>query len=207
MSAPLPRELLGPNLWRATEQAQVPAAPTGFKALDALLPGGGWPIGAVSEILHPSIGAGEFSLSLPLFARLTRAGKPVALIAPPHVPHAPRLQASGLELSRLLILEPDHPDDALWAAELLLRAGGSVLLWIEQAETQSLRRLQLAAESSETHALLIRPERFAREFTPSALRLRVWRDNGVPQVEVLKCRGASGTSSAVQVTSTALRAA
>ena len=55
---PDPRTLLGPKLWRAHEQASIRTEPTGFSALDRALPGGGWPLGAVSEVLHAQPGVG-----------------------------------------------------------------------------------------------------------------------------------------------------
>lgn len=190
--------LLGPRLWRAQEKAAIRAEPTGHAELDRALPGGGWPIGAVSELLYPRYGVGELSLALPLLARLTQAGRPVAFVAPPMLPYAPRLAASGVQLDRMLVVDVsasrdrDAEADPLWATEQLLRAGaGAVLLWIGKAQAQSLRRLQLAAEGQDSCVLLLRPDRFAAESTPSALRLRVWRDRGgYPCVEVLKCRGA-----------------
>lgn len=191
-------QLLGPRLWRAQEQAAIRAEPTGHAELDRALPGGGWPIGAVSEVLYPRCGVGELSLALPLLSRLTQAARPVAFVAPPMLPYAPRLAASGMQLDRLLVVESnpgkdrDAEADPLWATEQLLRAGaGAVLLWIGQAQAQSLRRLQLAAEGQDSCVLLLRPDKFSAESTPSALRLRVWRDrSGHPCVEVLKCRGA-----------------
>lgn len=184
--------LLGPKLWRAQEQAQIRAEPTGYAALDKVLPGGGWPIGAVSEILHARIGVGELSLALPLLARLTRADRPIAFVKPPLLPYAPRLAYAGLQLQKIIVVEPESETDALWSAELLLRAGaGAVLLWIGKCEAHALRRLQIAAEANDGCALILRADKFAAESTPSALRLRVWRERGSPCVEVLKCRGAS----------------
>lgn len=197
MESALPARLgtaLVPGVWRASQQAAIRARPTGHAALDRVLPGGGWPMGAASEILHARPGVGELSLALPLLARLTRSGLPVALVAPPMQPCAPRLAASGVLVERLLIVEPGPQADSaqrLWSAEQLLRAGaGAVLLWMGAADTQGLRRLQLAAESGDGCVLLLRPDAFAAESTPSALRLRVWREHGSPCVEVLKCRGA-----------------
>lgn len=184
------RTLLGPKLWRAQEQAQIRAEPTGYTALDKVLPGGGWPIGAVSEILHARIGVGELSLALPLLARLTQSNRPIAFVKPPLLPHAPRLAAAGVQLHKTLVVEPESETDALWSAELLLRAGaGAVLLWIGKCEAHALRRLQIAAEANDGCALVLRADKFAAESTPSALRLRVWRERGAPCVEVLKCRG------------------
>ena len=187
---PDPRALLGTRIWRAHEQAQIRAEPTGFIALDRVLPGGGWPLGAVSEVLHAQPGVGELSLALPLLARLTQARRPVAFVAPPMQPYAPRLSGAGVDASHVLVVEPDLAQDRLWCAEQLLRAAaGAVLLWIDRADTQSLRRLQLAAEDHDGCVLVYRPDRFAAESTPSALRLRMWREQGAPQVQVLKCRG------------------
>lgn len=185
-----PRSLLGPRVWRGTEQAQIRTEPTGFDVLDCALPGGGWPLGAVSEVLHAQLGVGELSLALPLVARLTQAGRPVAFVAPPMLPYAPRLAAAGVRLAHLLVVDRDSEQNALWCAEQLLRAAaGAVLLWIEKADAHALRRLQLAAEENDSCVLLYRSERHAAESTPSALRLRIWRQNAAPQVEVLKCRG------------------
>lgn len=190
LERPDARTLLGPKLWRGHEQAQIRAEPTGHAALDRALPGGGWPLGALSEVLHARPGVGELSLALPLLARLTQAQRQVALIAPPYRPYAPRLAAAGLRLEQLCVIEPANAVDALWAAELCLRAQASaVLLWAGACETQALRRLQLAAESGEACLLVYRPVAHAAESTPSALRLRVWRERGAPCVEVLKCRG------------------
>lgn len=185
-----PRTLLGPKLWRGHEQAAIRAAPTGFDALDRVLPGGGWPMGAVSEVLHARTGVGELSLALPLLARLTQAGRRVALVEAPGLVYAPRLAAAGVQLEHLAVIAAAHPVDALWSAELLLRAGaGAVLLWAARCETQWLRRLQLAAENGDGCLLLYRADTHATAATPSALRLRVWRERGSPCVEVLKCRG------------------
>lgn len=199
MESALPARL-GHAVWRASEQAAIRAEPTGHAVLDRVLPGGGWPLGAASEVLYGRYGVGELSLALPLLARLTQAARPVALVAPPMLPYAPRLAAAGLQLDRVLVVESDARQgkdrdaeaDDLWAAEQLLRAGaGAVLLWIEKAQAQSLRRLQLAAESADSCVLLLRPDKFAAESTPSALRLRVWRERGgAACVEILKCRGA-----------------
>ena len=55
---------LGRALWRGSELAGSPASAwsSGFAALDAVLPGGGWPAQALSEILQPRPGVCEFRL-------------------------------------------------------------------------------------------------------------------------------------------------
>ena len=53
-----------PGIWRrsAAQQPRVRALPTGWDTLDARLPGGGWPQGALSEILFEQDGLGELDL-------------------------------------------------------------------------------------------------------------------------------------------------
>src|ERR1044071_6445717 len=66
-------ELLAhPSVWRGRSRAAVETFPTGFAALDAGLPGGGWPRHGLIEILTPQPGIGELYLLLPVLARLSR---------------------------------------------------------------------------------------------------------------------------------------
>jgi hypothetical protein len=162
--------------------------PTGHDALDAVLPSGGWPEAALSEILLPAHGSGELQLLWPSLARLTASGERVVLVAPPHVPYAPAWQAAGVNLQHLAVVAASGKE-ALWAAEQCLRSGscGAVLCWPESADDKALRRLQVAAESGQTLAFACRPEAAAHNASPAALRLLV--ELRPPQWRVLKCRG------------------
>src|ERR1700733_14624094 len=108
------------QLWRGGEMARIEARPTGFAALDARLPGGGWPVGALTEIAPACAGVGELSLTLPVLRTLCREGRSVALVQPPYIPYAPALRRSGLELQRLLWIQAQSDAEALWASEQLL---------------------------------------------------------------------------------------
>lgn len=179
------------RLWRGDGAALQRAAPTGFAALDALLPGGGWPLGALSEIVYPQPGVGELRLAMPLLAKLTQSQRNIALIAPPHEPYAPALRQQGLALDRVVVVAAAHAVDALWAAEELLRArAGAVLLWQDRIDASAQRRLQLAAESGDGCALVYRRRRRGNEASVAALRLGIARIGAQAEVEVLKCRGA-----------------
>ena len=109
-------------VWRGGASAvpAAPAVPTGFAALDAELPGGGWPAGLV-EVLCRAEGVGELQVVLPALAALTAAGHRVAWLAPPHLPYAPALRAAGVRLERLTVVRAPGRRDALWAAEQALR--------------------------------------------------------------------------------------
>jgi len=66
------------------------------------LPGGGWPVGALSEVLQPLAGLHEWQLVLPALAAATarRTGAVVA-VGPPCEPFGPALQARGMPCERL----------------------------------------------------------------------------------------------------------
>ena len=81
-----------------------PALPSGFAQLDANLPGGGWPTGAIAELMSDAIGIGELGLLIPALSNLARAGRYIAWIAPPYLPYAPALAQRGLPLDRVLLI-------------------------------------------------------------------------------------------------------
>ena len=164
---------------------------TGFPELDAGLPGGGWPRGALTEILTTQEGIGELRLMLPALARLSRGDRWIAWIAPPRLPYAPALAAAEIDLSRVLLVCPRAQTDALWATEQALRSGtcATVLAWPRQSNDRALRRLQLAAEAGKTCGFLFHYTRGAGTPSPAALRLRLEPNIQGLSVHILKCRG------------------
>jgi protein ImuA len=183
--------LASPHLWRGGAQATIAAVATGTAALDQALPGGGWPRGALTELLVDRPGIGELGLVLPWVARLTQAGGRAAFAGPPLIPYAPALVQAGVVLARLVVVRPADAGGTQWAAEQMLRSGcfGTVLAWPTQACNTDLRRLQLAAETGQAIALLFRDASCADTPSPAALRLRLARTPQGLDVHVLKCRG------------------
>jgi len=174
--------------WRRPAHA---AAPSGYAELDANLPGGGWPVGAIAELMPEATGIGELSLLAPVLSRLARAGRYIAWIAPPYLPYAPALAQWQLPLKRLLIIHTRGAQESLWAAEQTLRcpAFGAVLSWPAEIADKNVRRLQLAAEAGGSLGILYRPATAAREHSPAALRLRLRPVADGLAVEIHKCRG------------------
>ena len=193
MSDALAELLRHPALWRGGGAGAPETVSTGFRALDARLPGGGWPLATLVELLVPAAGVGEIRLLLPALRSLTAAGREprwVAWLAPPHLPYAPALADAGLDPARMLVVRPRAGIDRLWAMEQALRSGAcaAVLGWTGEARDPMLRRLKLAAEEGGTPAFLLRPAAHRCEATPAALRLALAaRDYGL-DVEVLKSR-------------------
>jgi len=189
---PLEAVLNHPAVWRGAECARVavPSVPTGFAELDAVLPGGGWPVGALTEIHCERPGTGELQLVMPAAARLTQSGRWLMLIAPPYIPYAPALVSYGVRLSRVMLVQTAAPEESLWACGQALSSHGcgAVLAWLERAPERSFRRLQLAAENNDALTLLFRPGR-ALPASPAALRLHVSKFQSRTLVRVLKRRG------------------
>lgn len=181
-------------VWRGGSVGQSPVRtePSSYTALDCELPGGGWPAGALTEILCASHGIGELQLVLPALAALSRAGGRIAWLAPPHLPYAPALAAAGLDLKVLTVVRAPGRRDALWAAEQVLRAGTcrALLMWLPRTGYGELRRLALAAEAGAAIVLLFRPLPAAQESSPAPLRLALAPDGGLLTVRILKRRGA-----------------
>jgi cell division inhibitor SulA/protein ImuA len=182
-------------VWRGGAVPAAPAAPTGYAELDAGLPGGGWPVGGLVEVLGRAEGIGELQIVLPALAALTAAGHRVAWLAPPHLPYAPALCAAGVRLEQLTVIRAPGRRDALWAAEQALRARSfhALLLWLPRASYAELRRLAVAAQAGPGFVLAFRPPEASCESSPAVLRLAL--EAAAPEtagqlaVRILKRRG------------------
>lgn len=196
MSHALADVLQHPAVWRRATpaMAHVRTIPTGLPELDARLPGGGWPLGALSEVLVDHDGLGELRLLMPALARLTGSRRRVVMVNPPYVPYAPALVAAGIDLHFLSTLQATA-DEAAWSLEQCLRSGccGAVIGWLPQADYRSLRRLQLAAESGDAVAVIYRSAaEHLPQTSPAALRLHVHATAAGSGVDVIKARGSLG---------------
>lgn len=179
--------------------APAPTLASGFSRLDAELPGGGWPRGALTELLAEHEGIGELGLLLAALAALTGAGQTVVLIAPPHGAYAPAWAAAGIRLDGLRLVFPRRSRDALWAGVETLRGGGvaATLLWLDELfrgglPANSLRRLQVAAGEGGGAAFCLRPAPAAAAASPAPpapLRLHLQAAGRQLRVTLLKRRG------------------
>ncbi len=76
-------EAIHRDLWRASPLASAHGhtVPSGHEALDAELPGRGWPAGALTEVIVPQPGCGELRLLKPALEAV--ASRPVFVLQPP----------------------------------------------------------------------------------------------------------------------------
>ena len=192
-------ESLHPALWLAHQLGRHAdaAVPSGFPALDAHLPGGGWPRRALTELLLPHPGVGEIRLLAACLVTTQKAGRLVMLFDPPAALSAGALAQLGFDVDQLLIINTRTRviagSDSLWALEQALKRGhvGAVLAWLPpRLRTERLRRLQLAAQAHDGPAFVFCEMSAAQRPTAAPLRLAL-RPGGadVLAVRVLKRRG------------------
>jgi cell division inhibitor SulA len=192
--------LRSPAIWRGRALAQEQqrqadkSIATGFATLDASLPDGGWPLGALTELLVNATGVGELSLLLPALRSICAQGRGIALLAPPWLPQARAWQSTGLPLERLLLLDVSGID-LLWSAEQILRSGecGAVVLWGQAAgralDQRALQRLQLAAGNGNALCFLYRTLGAEANPSPAPLRLKLDAYEGGLRIHCIKQRG------------------
>ncbi len=190
-ASPLPPEHIHPALWRASQLARGQGGymPSGYAELNSELPGNGWPQGQLTEILLSQIGAAELSLLKPALSQLD--GRPIVLLTPPYIPQSLSFACTGLQASQLIWIRCQKHVDALWAAEQVLRNSscGALLFWTSSIRSEALRRLHLAAQSSETLFFLMRDMRAAQQASPAPLRLSVRTSQYGLELGMLKRRG------------------
>jgi cell division inhibitor SulA/protein ImuA len=195
--AALPKhvESIHPALWRGSQLARAygRTVDTGYAALSAELPGGGWPLGALVELLVQQPGIGEMRLMRPALTRVSH--RPVVLLQAPHVPNALAFSYLGVPVDKLMWLRASKTADALWCAERVLQAGtcGALLLWQQHIRSEALRRLHLVAQATETLLVLVRPLASAQDASPATLRLGVRPAEGGIAVDIIKRRGPAQT--------------
>jgi protein ImuA len=195
-----------PALWRAHQVGvqRGSTVPSGFDELDAVLPGGGWPSAALTELLLPHAGVGEMRLLVPALAAVQALQRSVMLFDPPALPFGWALHACGLDVQQLFVVQSRQAlrgpargllpaADVLWALEQSLKCGhlGAVLAWLPaRLPGDALRRLQLAAQAHDGPAFLLRDEALRSKPSPAPLRLLL-RVGGPDQlrVQLLKRRG------------------
>lgn len=187
MKSSLQAVLNRPDIWAGDDLARgQDSIASGFVELDALLPGGGWPLGVLTEVIVGREGIGELRLFIPALVKLTREERFIACVAPPYLPYAPALTQAGIKLSHFLLIRARRRQEEMWTAEQVLRSGciSAVLFWLDK--TSDLRRLQLAAEEGQSLGIIFRrstPQSYA------ALRVALSPVRDLTRVDILKRRG------------------
>ena len=188
----LARGLPVQGVWRANEMATYTAATmsSDFPCLDAELPNHGWPRSSLIELLLQQAGIGEMQLLKPALVALSRK-QTIVLVQPPHFPNTMACTKWGIDASRLLWIKTPFTADALWTTEQILKNGscGAILLWQSNIRNESLRRLNLAAQSTDTWLWLLRPRSACADASPSQLRIALRPAYAGITLDITKRRG------------------
>jgi len=167
---------------------------TGLPEVDALLPGGGFPRGALSEVAGGP-GSGKTALCLAAMARAMRGEGLAAFVDGRGELYPPAAAALGVDLSRLLVVRPGEAIAGLWSAEALLASGAFEAVAVDLPPLAArpggaspgamVRRLLAAAEKGGTVGLWLAPG----IRVPAAVRLEVARGPKGPVVRRAFARG------------------
>jgi hypothetical protein len=137
---------------------------TGVSAFDALLPGGGLPLGQGLE-LWGEAASGRTSLALRAVASAHREGRLCAWVDGPAELYPPCATALGVDLQRLLVVRPKAPGQLIWSAVQLLRSGAFGCVVLDLTHTglrlslaESKRLIDAAGKSGASLLLLTPPD-------------------------------------------------
>jgi len=113
-----------------SETPQVEVISTGSVSLDLCLGVGGVPLGRVVEIFGAE-SSGKTTMTLHLIAEAQRRGGVAAFIDAEHALDVNYARKLGVNVEELLISQPDHGEQALEIAEVLVRSGAVKVIVID----------------------------------------------------------------------------
>ena len=103
-------------------QVRVDAIPTGALSLDLALGVGGIPRGRIVEVFGPE-SSGKTTLLYHVLASAQKLGGICAFIDAEHAMDPAYAKRIGVDVDELLVSQPDHGEQALEIADLLIRSG------------------------------------------------------------------------------------
>lgn len=127
----------------------VPSISTGALSLDIALGIGGIPRGRVIEIYGPE-SSGKTTLSLHVVAEAQKKGGVAAFIDAEHALDITYAKKLGVKTDELLISQPDHGEQALEIAEMLVRSGGIDVLVVDSVAAL-VPRAEIEGDMGDSH--------------------------------------------------------
>ena len=101
---------------------KVAAIPSGALSLDLALGVGGFPRGRIVEVFGPE-SSGKTTLIYHVLAQAQKAGGICAFVDAEHAMDPAYAKRIGVDVDELLVSQPDHGEQALEIADLLIRSG------------------------------------------------------------------------------------
>ena len=133
----------------AHDGTSIPAIPTGSLAVDQAIGIGGFPRGRVVEIYGPE-SSGKTTLALTVVGQAQKRGGTAAFIDAEHALDAEYTAKLGVDIDELLVSQPDHGEQALEIAEMLVRSNAVDVVVIDSVAAL-VPRAELEGEMGATH--------------------------------------------------------
>ncbi|MDO6563467.1 SulA-like leucine-rich domain-containing protein [Amphritea sp. 1_MG-2023] len=117
--------------------------------------------GKVTEIVLQGSDLGQMTMLLPLLAQLSKDDRWFAWIAPPASLPKNLLEAAGIDLKKVMLLQPDQNHSTYQLACQALKAGTchAVISWPGILSNEELTGLEDAALNGQSHGIVIRDRR------------------------------------------------
>jgi recombination protein RecA len=128
---------------------EVQVVPTGSLALDIALGAGGLPRGRVVEIYGPE-SSGKTTLTLHLIAEAQRRGGICAFVDAEHALDVTYARKLGVKTDDLLVSQPDHGEQALEIADMLVRSGAIDVVVVDSVAAL-VPKAEIEGEMGDSH--------------------------------------------------------
>jgi len=135
---------LGDNTVQAVE-----AVSTGSLTLDIALGIGGLPKGRIVEIYGPE-SSGKTTMTLQAIAQCQKAGGTCAFIDAEHALDPQYARKLGVDIDNLLVSQPDHGEQALEIADMLVRSGAIDLIVVDSVAALT-PKAEIEGEMGDSH--------------------------------------------------------
>jgi recombination protein RecA len=132
--------------------AKIEGISTGSLSLDIALGGAGIPRGRVTELFGPE-SSGKTTLALHIIASAQRTGGVAAFIDAEHAMDPTWAKKLGVDVSSLLISQPDNGEQALDITEMLIRSNSVDVIVIDSVAALT-PKAEIEGEMGDTHMAL-----------------------------------------------------
>jgi len=130
-------------------QVDTQSIPTGALSLDVALGIGGLPRGRIVEIFGPE-SSGKTTLLYHLIAQAQKRGGMAAFIDAEHAMDPGYARRIGVNIDELLVSQPDHGEQALEIADLLVRSGSLDIVAIDSVAAL-VPKAEIEGEMGDSH--------------------------------------------------------
>jgi len=128
----------------------IPVIPSGIPSLDKALGVGGYPQGRIGEVIGPA-GAGKTSITLHAIASAQKHGGICAFVDAEHALDIKYAQNLGIDVEKLMVIQPDCGEAALSAVEYLAGLLGPGDLIVVDSVAALTPRAEIDGDMGATH--------------------------------------------------------